>query len=224
MTPPDWGTMSIETASQIEHFFARFPLRAYPKGQILIHANDDPHAVYYIVKGKIRQYDISYRGNEIIVNVFSVGDYLPLSWALGRVSNNFFYDAEEELSVRVAPLEDVVAFIQSHHDITVDLLRKAYADMDCHFTKLVHLMAGSARNRILYEIIAECRSFGNKLGENTYFITINERDLAFRSGLSRETVSREMGKIKRDVNVVINRSGMHVENLSKLEEKLTKTM
>lgn len=216
--------MKNDTELQVEQFFSQFPLRIYPKGQILIHAKDDPQYIYYIVKGKIRQYDISYRGDEIVVNIFSTGAYLPMLWALGKVSNNFFYDAEEELHVRVAPVDDVAHYVLSHHEITTDLLRKAYISMDSLFNKLVHLMTGSARNRILYEIVTECRDFGEKIDEDKYFITINERDIAFRSGLSRETVSREMSKIKRDVNVVVNRAGIHIDNFKQLEEKLTRTM
>ena len=207
----------------VNQFFLHYPLRSYSKGQILIHADDSPQYIYYIVKGRARQYDISYRGDEVVVNSFKEGAFFPMQWAITGIDNKFFYDVDEDLEVRIAPADDVVEFLRQHPEVTYDLLRRVYIGADGLLNKLVHVMSGSAMNRILYELVIECRRFGKKIDKDSYEITLNEQDVAIRAGVSRETVSREFKKIKGDLNISVSHTGIHIGSLKKLEAKLAKT-
>jgi len=208
---------------KMETFFAKYPKRTYPKGQIVIFASEDPEKVFHILSGRISQYDISYRGNEIGVNILKSPAFFPMSWAINRVPNLYFFKADEETVVRVAPPEDVVKFIKDNPDVMFNLLSRLYKGMDGVLTRTVHLMSGSARSRIIYELIIECRRFGEKAGENMYLLKINESDLAAHTGLARETINREIKHLKeRDLMEVIP-GGMLIKNLDELEEQLGKT-
>ena len=62
--------MTPEILDKINQHFSQFPRREYPKGQILVFANENPDNIFYIVEGRVRKYDISYRGDEVIINIF----------------------------------------------------------------------------------------------------------------------------------------------------------
>lgn len=215
--------MPTEIEHKIEQHFSHYPLRTYSKGQILIHAGDDPQFIYYLDSGKIRQFDITYRGDEIVVNVFKPGSFFPMLWAITKLENRFFFDVEEEAQVRIVPAAEAVEFLRSNPDVCYDLLRRVYIGANGLLDKITHLMSGSALNRVLYELVIECRRFGVKATDGTYKISINEHDLAIRAGLSRETVSRELTKIRRDQNIIIEHNNIHIINLASLETKLAKT-
>lgn len=72
--------MNEEVAARIHEFFSAYPVRKYAKGHIITHAGDDPEGVLHLTDGKVRQYDISARGDEIVVNVFQPPAFFPLSW------------------------------------------------------------------------------------------------------------------------------------------------
>jgi CRP/FNR family cyclic AMP-dependent transcriptional regulator len=209
-----------DISKKVAQYFAQYPLRSYLKGQILIHAGDRPEHIIYVCEGKIRQYDITYRGDEVVVNVFKSGAFLPMLWALTDAPNRYFFDAETAVEVRVAPREEVVDFLQQNPDVTYDLLSRVYTGVYGLMQRMVQLMSGGARSRLMYEILVECKRFGKPQGDNGQFIAITEGDLAARAGLTRETVSREVKKLSRLGLVSLGHKGLVVHNLKTFEEEI----
>lgn len=214
---------TINTKDTSEEFFSHYPLRTYPKDQILLHANENPPHIFYIESGKVRQYDISYRGDELIINIFKTGAFFPMLWALTEIDNRYFFSADSELAVRIVPVNDIIKFLKSNPDELFDLLTRVYIGIDGVLGRLVRLMSSSARGRLLFELVLECRRFGQKMADGSYEIKLNEHDLAARSGLSRETVSREMQKINKDHVVKITHNSMTIYDVKYLEDMLETT-
>lgn len=211
--------MSTE-ADKIAAFFATYPRRTYPKGQVIIFAEENPDYVYYIVDGCVRKYDISYRGDEVIVNIFRPNAYFPMSWAINRSPNRFFYKTETITTVHVAPADDVVQFLHDNQDVLYDLMSRVYHGMEGMLGRMVHLMSGSAKRRLLYELILECRRNGKQTADERCELIITETDLAARSGLSRETVNRELRKLKTAGWVRVGSGRMTILRMSELEKTL----
>ncbi len=207
-------------SDKIQRHFSQYPKRSYPKGQILVFADESPAHIFYIVKGRVRKYDISYRGDEVIVNIFKPPAFFPMSWAINRSPNRYYYKTETETELHVVPVDDALDFVKDNPDVMLDLLSRIYRGMDGLLGRIVHLMSGSAKSRLLYELIIECRRFGSKQSNGSYKLPASEVDLAARSGLSRETVSREMHKLKADGLATVNSQGITVKNLEDLEKKL----
>jgi CRP-like cAMP-binding protein len=212
--------MNSSSEAKIAEFFSKYPKRTYDKGQILIHAGDEPQYVWFIVEGKVRQYDISYRGDEIVVNVFKPGAYFPMLWAITKLPNRYFFGAETKLVARVVPYEDALTFLKNNSDVMFDLLSRLYTGIDGLLGRMAHLMAGSAKSRLMYELIIECQRFGDLKKNGSCLISINETVLASRTGLSRETVSREMRKLVQNDLVNISQKGIAVNSISALQKRL----
>lgn len=212
--------MTSSVAQKIDHYFSKYPKRSYPKGQILVFADESPQHVFYIVKGSVRKYDVSYRGDEVVVNIFRPPAFFPMSWAINRTPNRYFYKTEAETELHVVPVSDALSFVKDNPDVLLDMVSRIYSGMDGLLGRIVHLMSGSAKSRLLYELIIECRRAGQKTADGYYALGVNEVDLAARSGLSRETVSREMHKVKSKDLVSITGKGIVVKDLAALEKNL----
>lgn len=215
--------MDEEVLKKVEAFFQSYPKRKYPKDQIVIFAHESPEKVFHILSGKISQYDISYRGDEIVVNIFKAPAFFPMNWAINNVENQYFFKTEEETVVRIAPPEDVLKFIQDNPDVMLNLLSRLYKGVDGVLARTVHLMSGSAKSRIIYELIIECRRFGEKVKDGMYRLKISESDVAAHSGLARETVSREIKHLKERKLIEVVGGGIFINDMQKLEEQLGKT-
>jgi len=214
--------MEVDIAKKVEEFFANYPKRTYPKHQIVIFSGESPEKVFYIVSGKISQYDISYRGDEIVTNIFKQPAFFPMAWAINQTPNPYFYKAEEETIMYLAPPEDVIAFMKNNPDVMYDLLSRLYKGVDGVLAKMVHLMSGSARSRVMYELFVECRRFGVKSKGAAYLLKINETDLAAHAGLARETVSREVKHLKDRGLIKVEKGGIMIINFESFEEQLRK--
>lgn len=212
--------MDSHVFKKVDEFFSQYPFRSYPKNQIIIFGGENPENVFYIAQGKVRKYDISYRGDEVIVNIFKSPAFFPMSSAINKSDNHYFYKTETDAVLHVVPVDDALEFVKSNPDVMLDLLSRLYKGMDGILGRMVHLMSGTAKSRLVYEIIIECRRFGKAQGKGYYLLETNEGDLAARSGLSRETVSREIRFLKENNYITIDGHGILVTGLSSLEKIL----
>ena len=210
--------MASVVAAKVDQYFSKYPKRAYPKGQILVFADESPEHIYYIVKGGVRKYDVSYRGDEGEVNVFKPPAFFPMSWAINNSPNKYFYKAETDTELHIVPTGDALIFIKDNPDVMLDLLSRLYKGMDGLLGRMVHLMSGSAKSRLLYELVIESRRFGKKNADGSIQLSVSEGDLAGRTGLSRETVSREIHKLKNQDLVSLKHSGIIVKDIAAIEE------
>jgi CRP-like cAMP-binding protein len=212
--------MTADIATKIDNFFTQYPKRSYPKGQILVFAEESPEHIFYMVAGKVRQYAISYRDDEVIVNIFKAPAFFPMSWAINRTTNHYFYKTETESKLHIAPPDDALKFLEANPDVALDLLSRVYHGAEGLMGRLVHLMSGTARSRLIYELIVEARRFGKLNDAASYELSLSEVDLAARSGLSRETVNRAMRRLKDQKLVSVTDNVIKISNLDDLQKAL----
>lgn len=215
--------MNDDVRKKIEEFFNHYPMVKYPKNQILIFPGEKIEKIFYIVSGRVSQHDISYRGDEIVVNTFKPPAFFSMAMALNQTPSNFFYKTETNTELRIASAQDVVNFVNENPDVTYDLLKRVYRGIDSVLDRMIHLMSGTAKSRLVFDLIAEFRRFGKTDGEHQY-IEATETNIASRSGLSRETVSREMKHLKNKDLVTIKSHRIYLINIPELEKLLANHM
>lgn len=212
--------MNNEVSQKIEEFFDKYRLRKYAKGQILLLNGDSASHVYHLLEGRVKQYDITYRGDEIILNVFKPPAFFPMSLAINGGENQYIYEADTDIVIRQAPAGEAVQFLKDNPDVMFNLLSRVYRGTDGLLGRIAYLMAGSAKSRIIYELLMEARRFGQTQSNGAYELNINEKDLGARAGLSRETVSREVSKLKADKLVEVKTKKVILTDISQLEKIL----
>ncbi len=212
--------MQPNVGNKIHDYFSKYPQRQYPKGQILLFADESPEHVFYLVEGRVRKYDVSYRGDEVIINVFQPPAYFPMSWAINKTPNRFFYKTETAVVLHVVPAKDAVRLLEQNPDVALDMLSRLYKGLEGVYGRLVHLMSGTAKSRLLYELIIECQRFGERQPDGSYVLSSSEVDLAARSGLSRETISREMKNMKKVGWVQMGKHVISIKDVRLLEQAL----
>lgn len=204
----------------VENFFSNYTLRRYKKGQVLILDGEGPERIYYLVSGRVKVYDISYRGDEIILNAFIPGTFFPVALLVNKAPNRYIYEAETDIEVRQAPAKDVIHLLKSDPEVVYYLLGQVYARMDDVLGRMSHLMASSAKRRLIYELLLECRYFGKLQPGGKHLLSISEKEIGARAGLSRETVSREINKLKREKLVDVSHNIISILNMAELEWRL----
>lgn len=214
--------MDKDVSKKVEDFFTQFKKQTFRKGEILIRVDDDPAGIYYLTEGIVKKYAISNKGEELTVNIFKPFAFFPMSWAVNLSPNTFFYEAATAVTVWRAPREEVVKFVKENPDVLYDLLQRVYRGTDGMTQRLFYLMAGSAYTRLLIELIIHIKRFGTKDEKTgTISVTISEKDLAAQAGMTRETVSREMKKLKNRELLTFANGKLTVANIEVLEAELS---
>jgi CRP/FNR family transcriptional regulator, cyclic AMP receptor protein len=208
--------MDREIKAVVKKFFDTYPLAHYDKGEIILRPEEDLVHVFYLVSGQVVEYDISSAGNEVIVNAFKPGAFFPMSMAINHTPNYYFFEAASPITVRQAPVEDVVAFLKTNSDVTFDLLSRVYLGTDGLLRRMAHLMGGKTKSRLVFELLNGAARFGEKKSDGV-FIPLTENDISKRSGLSRETISRAMRELKTDHLVSVQPRGILIPDITRLE-------
>lgn len=211
--------MDTAIIEKLDAFFSQFKHQSYKKGEILVRADDNPPGVFYLLEGYVKEYAISKKGDELVINVFKPVAFFPMSWAINNTSNEYFYEAMTDLEAWRAPREEVITFIKGNPDVLYNLMSRVYKGTDGILTRMTYLMSGNGYARLITELIIQSKRFGRK-DENIVEIKLSEKDLAAQSGMTRETVSREMKILKDKGLVVFQRNKLVINNLQKLEEEI----
>ena len=121
-----------------------------------------------------------------------------------------------------APKDKTLTFIKKNPEILFDLLSRVYTGVDGIISRMTYLMTGSAYARLVAEIIIYTRRFGKILDtiHDTRRLKITEKQLATSSGMTRETVSREMKRLKDKRLVSFTRNELTIFDTNRLEEEL----
>lgn len=212
--------MDEALASKIDAFFNKFKHQIYKKGEILIRADDNPSGILYLKSGAVKEYCISKKGEEIVLNIFKPVSFFPMSWAMNDTPNIYYFEATTDTEVWKAPQKEAVEFLKNNSDVLFNLLSRVYKGTDGLLMRLTMLMSGDAYARLITELIIHAKRFGKKIGESSYEVKVAEKDLATQTGMTRETISREI-KILRDGGLItFEKNTLTIKDINLLEEQL----
>jgi CRP-like cAMP-binding protein len=184
--------MTPEIQHKVLSFFDKYPTTTYSKGDIIIFAEQEPRGVLLLIDGIVEKFDIDTNGSKIVVNLYRPLSFFPMSWAINRTTNKFFYSAASEVTVRMGDPAEVVVFLKENPDVMLDLLSRVYKGTDGLLKRFSLAASGATINRLLLELLIEGYRFGLKLGDEKVQIKISQSTLSSRTGLARETISREL--------------------------------
>lgn len=212
--------MEAKIQTKLDSFFLQFKSHQYKKGEILIHADKEPSGVLYLKEGVVKQYAISKKGEELVVNVFKSVAFFPMGWAINDTKNDYYYEALTNLEVYKAPREKLTDFLKNNPDVLYDLLARIYRGLDGLFTRMTYMMSGNAYDRLITEILIQAKRFGKNKEHGDVELHVSEKELAAQAGMTRETVSREMKILKEKGLVTFAKNTLLIYHLERLEEEL----
>lgn len=213
--------MNPTIQEKLDLFFRSFKNHHYKKNDIIINPDEDPGGINFIKSGIIRMYSVSPEGEEMVVNIFKPGAFFPMGWLLNNTPIKHYYEAEVDSEIVKAPKERFLEFLQTEPDVLMDLVRRIYRGLDGYMMKMETLMSGNARNKLLTTLLIYAKRFGIKSPAGLIINSkLTEKELASQSGLVRETVSREIKKLKQKGLIQYEKNILTVHDISKLEIEL----
>lgn len=213
--------MEQDVLQKVDDFFSKYISHSFEKKTILIRAGEEPRGIFYLKKGHVRQYIITQNGDEMTLNIFKPHTFFPISWALDTYQTNYYFEAITPIEVVEAPKNDVLLFIKKEPLILFDLLHRVFVGLDGMFSRLEYLMSGTARQKLITILIISAKRFGEQQkGDIVISLQLTHQDLASLSGISRETVSREMMRLKEQNIIDYTNFSTTLHSIEALEKEL----
>ncbi|MBI2798476.1 Crp/Fnr family transcriptional regulator [Candidatus Saccharibacteria bacterium] len=185
---------------KLDKFVASFPTKDFTAGEVILHQGDDVVNVYIIQTGIVKAYDINKEGEQKTVIYDTPGEAIPVSYIYTKADHAlYYYEAYTDCKLALVPLVDFQKFMLSEPKVAfhfLTIMAERYLDFARRVNGLEQL---KAEDKIIYSLDFLSRRFGDRRNPErvTVDIPLSQQEFADFVGLTRETVSGTMGKLRR---------------------------
>lgn len=203
--------------NQLESLFKKSPLKHYPKRQVLIYEGDSPTSIYLLEKGYVKVYNILGSGAQRIIFIYGPGDTFPLTSFLSQAGVvRYFYETVTDVEVRILPTAKLEQALKNDIDTGEKLIRYTMEVNQQFFQRIDTLAAKDARRKIVSLLLFLVSKAGTEGPDSKICVPLTSQDIADMCGLTRETASSQMQKL-RNSGVVTGYKTLTI-NMSKLDK------
>lgn len=195
-----------------------------PKGQI-IYTFDDQNTLYLIKSGYIKRYLIANNGDLGVQSIYGPGYFFPLtpvfsnlfSQNFNRWAETYYYQTMTQVQLYSIGNSVLIEKIKDDPLLYKDLLFEAGRRLQSNIQQLENISFKHADRRLAHHLIFLARQFGEKTETGTkILLPVTQQDLADMLSMTRETVSREMTKLKNK-DLVITGQHIVIPDIAKLQ-------
>lgn len=170
----------------------------YPKGTFIFHAGGAGSHVYFLRRGRVKIYQLSPAGREVILWFCFSGEMFGMAEVTrgdGRVVNAQACEDSEALCV---PKEQFNAFLESHPKIALLIMHVLSCRLRVLGEVLVNLASDDVNTRLAKLILRLGARYGKRVGTEVHLdIHLTHQEMADMIGTTRQTVTSALGHLKR---------------------------
>ncbi|HET8690386.1 MAG TPA: Crp/Fnr family transcriptional regulator [Candidatus Saccharimonadales bacterium] len=210
------------TGGSIGRFTKSWPVKDYSRHQIILQPDDRLDFLYVVKSGFVRQFDISAHGDEHVLWYGRPGDVFATPRIFDpHYRNHHFFDAFSDCQLKIINAEAFSTFIEDDTRALVQLTKYLAADRETAEMRLQALAEPKARAKILRILEFLVRRFGVSKHRNQIKVRLplTHQDMANFVGLTRETVSHELNKLRQEGVVSYHNADIRIDTV-KLAEQL----
>lgn len=178
------------------------PVQKREVGEPILYQGEVPRHAYIITEGIVKTYDIGGAGDEKIINFMSVGDLLPPAWVFKKAPVSlYYYDAFTPCSFYRVPRDELLNAIKTTPEITHFMFEHYAASFVGSLLEINALEQSKGNEKIIHMLQYLLMRFPSKQNQPNGWeridLRITHQDLANMTGLTRETTSTELNKLRR---------------------------
>jgi CRP/FNR family cyclic AMP-dependent transcriptional regulator len=179
-------------------------LREIKKNKIILCEEETSEFMYVIIRGKVKITRIGKEGKETILSMHGAGEFFgELSMIDGKTTPATVVAVEDSL-VAIISRTHFHSLLYSHRQVLENLLHILCARLRESWQKIemLNFNDASMRVKMLLNILAE--TYGRRTPRGTVLhLRLIHQDVADMTGLTRETVTRVLDKLKKNGEIAL---------------------
>ncbi len=189
----------------------------YKKKQIIYTEGNRPSRLFYILKGKVKIYKANENGKELVVGLYSAGDFLGYIALIEGTAYKETAEAMEETEVAVIPKEDFEELMNGNKEIVQSFMKLLASNVTDKETQLLGLAYNSLRKKVADALIMLKKKFQPVNGEK-FTIDISRENLATIAGTATESLIRTLSDFKNEKLIDIRGGVINILDERRLTE------
>jgi CRP-like cAMP-binding protein len=185
--------------------------RKYNKKDIIYEHGQHPKWLFFVAEGKVKQCYINEWGKELIINIFSPGDFFGYIPLLKKEKYEDTVIALEDSTIRLIPEEDFNLLLFNNRNFAAQFIKMLASKTADTEKQLLDLAYSSVRKKVANALL----TLADKNGQPSFAIL--REDLASLAGTAKETVIRTISDFKSEGIIEIIDNEINILNEAALK-------
>jgi CRP/FNR family cyclic AMP-dependent transcriptional regulator len=205
------GLFATLDEAEVEEIAGSVRKRAYRRGEVIHHVDDVAGDVFLITKGKVKHRLTAFDGRQLTHSIQGPGDPFGLLSAIDRKRRAGDAVALTDCDVLVIDRDDIESFLKDHPEAHKYLLDFHVASVRQHLAQVHDLAFLSVPMRLAKVLLAHSQQSVDPLtGQHTIPAYLNQTELAFLVGSTRESVNQCLKAFDRHGWIGFDRRNIHI--------------
>ena len=192
-------------------------IKTFKKKDSIFSEGNSPIYLYFLVKGKIKNYKSHEYGKELITTLYKEGDFFGYTALLEDQPYAETAEAMEDSEVCLIPKEDFFSLMYNNMNVMKTFVKMLSDNIVEKENQLVNLAYSSVRKRVAEALVLLQSRYDNEKGKN-FSISISREDLANIVGTATESLIRTLSDFKEEKLLEVKGSNITIINLEKLKK------
>lgn len=196
-----------------------FTFNKYKKRQLVFSEGNRSNSLYYVQKGKVKTYKMNENGKELVLDIYTEGDFLGYIALLENTNQKETAEALEDSELVVIPKAYFEKLINTNQEVCnkfIQMLAKNITEKEDHLLSLAY---NSLRKKVAEALLKIYRKYNSSNTEH-FSIDISRDNLAAVAGTATESLIRTLTDFKHEKLIEIEDSFITILNETKLEKLL----
>lgn len=196
--------------------------RTVKKRSILIYQGEIPRQAYIVLSGVFKAYRLGNFGEEQIVGFRTKGDLFPETWVFNKTSSAlYYYEALEDSEVLTVEKPVFLELLETHPEIKQEIFNYLVTSYTGLLMQITALEQSRAAEKLLLMMYYLMFRYGKETSAGVYRVDLKltHTTLGSLMGLTRETTTMELGRLKRKKIVTYDSKG-YIIYRQELERRL----
>lgn len=202
-----------------EALLALGDMQSFAKGQFVFRAGALGKHVYFLRRGRIKVYQPSHSGKEVILWFCFAGEMFGLAEVAQGGGRVVHAQACEDSEVLRLSQSQFFEFLRNHPDSSHLIMQVLSCRMRTLSEVIVNLVNDDVQTRIMKLILRLGARHGVRMGQDIHLnLTLTHQEIADMVGTTRQTVTGVLSKLKRQGFMSLENRRIYIESPELLDE------
>ena len=200
---------------EIDQISEAMILKQFKKNEIILYEDDVNGYIFFILNGRVKAVQTSFDGKESILSIHKSGDVFGEISLIDKKTVPAMFTAVEETSLAVISNDAFCNLMRDQSKLVEILLQVLCSRLRESWERIQLLNFNNASQRMKTLLLMLSEEYGRKTTEGvTLNINLTHQDMADMTGMTRETVTRALDKLRKDGEInVYEKKSIHLSSI-----------
>jgi len=213
--------MNSETKGRksLEKILEKYPLAKLRRNEQVFQPGDSLDFAYFVKSGFVRIYAICKNGQEVTVFILKPHFLLPLFFASSHFRSRYYAEALTAVEAYQIPKKEMTGLMAENPEVFSEVMDSLTVTFRDTLGEIEYLASGNAYTKVVSVLLSLAPEISRKTTEVSLDLPATHRIIASMTGLTRETVTLQMLKLKKRGLITGKGRRLVIKDLTRLREE-----